>query len=250
MKFLTMCLCNSAFFLNVAEGANNRDVITRTFTVQLGATRVIYNPESSGATLTVTNQQNYPMLVQSEVLSEDQKSRAPFIITPPLFRLDAQQSSKLRIVRTGGNFPEDRETLQWICVKGIPPKNDDIWARDTSGKESSQDSISLQLQFSVNSCIKMFIRPSSLKGNPDDFANRIYWEKHGDKLKGNNPTPFYMNISELSVGNKKISHRHYIPPFSSYEFDYPKSATGQIQWRVMTDYGISGKNNQAAIKNH
>ncbi|NPE97657.1 Dr fimbrial biogenesis chaperone DraB, partial [Escherichia coli] len=69
--------------------------------------------------------QDYPMLVQSEVLSEDQKSPAPFVVTPPLFRLDGQQSSRLRIVRTGGEFPSDRESLQWICVKGIPPKEDD-----------------------------------------------------------------------------------------------------------------------------
>ncbi|MDO2495886.1 fimbria/pilus periplasmic chaperone [Escherichia coli] len=27
-----------------------------------------------------------------------------------------------RIVRTGGDFSVDRESLQWICIKGIPPK--------------------------------------------------------------------------------------------------------------------------------
>lgn len=44
------------------------------------------------------------MLVQSEVLAENQKDPAPFVVTPPLFRLDALQSSRLRIVRTGVFF--------------------------------------------------------------------------------------------------------------------------------------------------
>lgn len=65
---------------------------------------MIYNLDSSGASLTVMNDLDYPMLVQSEVLAENQKDPAPFVVTPPLFRLDALQSSRLRIVRTGGGF--------------------------------------------------------------------------------------------------------------------------------------------------
>lgn len=63
------------------------------------------------------------------------KKYCTFIITPPLFRLDALQSSRLRIVKTEGAFPIDRESLQWICVKAIPPKYEDKWAKEeVSGK--------------------------------------------------------------------------------------------------------------------
>lgn len=58
---------------------------TRTFGVRLGATRVIYDPDSVGQTLSVDNPQDYPMLVQSRAYSEDMKNRAPFVITPPYF---------------------------------------------------------------------------------------------------------------------------------------------------------------------
>lgn len=36
---------------------------TQTFSVKLGGSRIIHNPDSAGATLTVSNPQNFPMLV-------------------------------------------------------------------------------------------------------------------------------------------------------------------------------------------
>lgn len=121
---------------------------------------MIYSLESPGATLTVINNHNYPMLVQSVVLTEGKQKYAPFIVTPPLFRLDALQSSRLKVIRTGGDFPNDRESIQWLCVKGIPPKEDDKWAED----QKIINKVSLHVQFSINNCVKLFIRPESVKG--------------------------------------------------------------------------------------
>lgn len=222
------------------------DVSSQTFSLHLGATRVIYDPASSGATLTVLNDHEYPILVQSEVLAENQKDRAPFVVTPPLFRLDGLQSSRLRIVRTGGTFAEDRESLQWLCVKGIPPKEDDKWAEDAKGKKA--DRVSLQVQFSVSSCIKLLIRPSAVKGHPDDVAGKVEWHKAGNKLTGNNPTPFYINLQELKVGGKAVRNLHYIPPYSSYEYELPAGASGKVQWKVITDYGGTSNLFESGLK--
>ncbi|MDI8993129.1 fimbria/pilus periplasmic chaperone, partial [Salmonella enterica subsp. enterica serovar Anatum] len=41
---------------------------------------------------------------------------APFMVTPPLFRLNGGQKNVLRIIRTGGNLPEDRESLYWLDI--------------------------------------------------------------------------------------------------------------------------------------
>ncbi|MEB7742644.1 fimbria/pilus periplasmic chaperone, partial [Escherichia coli] len=114
------------------DGVKNTTV--NTFSLQLGATRLIYDPDASGETLTIFNHQDYPVLVQSEVLKEDRTGGAPFVVTPPLFRLDGQQSSRLRIIRTGGNFPTDRESLQWLCVKSVPPRAEDKWAEEQDEK--------------------------------------------------------------------------------------------------------------------
>lgn len=212
------------------------ETTSKVFSLHLGVTRVVYNLDSSGETLTIINDQDYPMLVQSEVLTEDQKSRAPFVVTPPLFRLDGLQSSRLRIVRTGGTFPSDRESLQWVCVKGIPPKEGDKWAKEAD-KKTSANKVALQMQISVSSCIKLFVRPSAVKGHPDDVAGQVEWQKSGGKLKGVNPTPFFINLSELRVGGKEVKRVHYIAPFSSYEYTLPAGAAGKVQWQVITDYG-------------
>ncbi|MWN56088.1 fimbria/pilus periplasmic chaperone, partial [Escherichia coli] len=224
------------------------DVSSKIFSLHLGATRIIYDPDSTGATITVMNDLDYPMLVQSEVLAEDKKNRAPFMVSPPLFRLDGLQSSRLRIVRTGGTFPYDRESLQWLCVKGIPPKADDKWAEDRVGKHQA-DKMSLQAQFSVNSCIKMFIRPSAInKGHPEDVAKQVKWFKSGDKLKGINPTPYFINLSILRIGEKEVKKRNYIAPFSSQEYEFPSGSIGKIQWQVITDYGGKSRLFEAEYK--
>lgn len=51
---------------------------TKLFSVKLGATRVIYHAGTAGATLSVSNPQNYPILVQSSVKAADKVRLLPF----------------------------------------------------------------------------------------------------------------------------------------------------------------------------
>lgn len=62
--------------------------------VIVGGTRVVYNSEKREASISVKNpEKSIPYLIQSWVESENGSTamKAPFIITPPLFRLDAEQ---------------------------------------------------------------------------------------------------------------------------------------------------------------
>lgn len=53
----------------------------------------------------------------------------------------------------------------------------------------------------MNNCIKVFVRPDTIKGHPEDFADKVTWSKKGTTvLEANNPTPFYLNIKELNIG--------------------------------------------------
>lgn len=71
------------FPLHSAVADTKIDTTSKTFILHLGATRVIYDLSGNGSTLSVVNEQDYPMLVQSEVLTEDRKGKAPFVVTPP-----------------------------------------------------------------------------------------------------------------------------------------------------------------------
>ncbi|EDS3841758.1 fimbria/pilus periplasmic chaperone [Citrobacter portucalensis] len=247
---LLATLCASGLFplQGVAAEEQKIERSSQEFGVKLSATRVIYAPDSVGQTLSISSPQDYPMLVQSRVFAEDMKSKAPFVVTPPLFRLDGQQQTNLRIVRTGGDFAKDRESLQWLCVKGIPPKADDLWAKDKEGKSTVNKTISLNLQVSVDNCIKLFVRPESIKGHPDDVASSLSWFRQGTRLKAVNDTPFYMNLSSLKVGGVDIPDVHYISPFSSYTFSLPKSVSGKVSWTIVTDYGGVSNVYQADVK--
>ncbi|AIJ07440.1 MULTISPECIES: fimbria/pilus periplasmic chaperone [Edwardsiella] len=232
----TCCALSMSSLQSLAAEKPNIEQNSQEFAVKLGATRVIYAPSSMGQTLSVSNPLDYPMLIQSRVYGEDMKSKAPFVVTPPLFRLDGQQQSNLRIIRTGGDFAKDRESLQWLCIKGLPPKEGDLW-NNKKGKIESHKVVSLNLQVSIDSCIKLFVRPESIKGHPEDVASSLSWSQQDTNLKAMNNTPFYMNLASLKVGNVNISNVHYIPPFSSYTFHLPKGVSGMVSWSIVTDYG-------------
>ncbi|EPF0317271.1 fimbria/pilus periplasmic chaperone [Enterobacter chuandaensis] len=248
---LLSALVTSMCFLpgSVIASTSDMETSTQSFSVRLGTTRVIYDPDSNGTTLSVVNPQNYPILLQSEVLGEDMKSKAPFIVTPPLMRLDAFQQSRLRIVRTGGNFAEDRETMQWICAKGIPPKADDAWANTEKKNQSAKNKVTMNVQLSINNCIKLLVRPSSVKGTPSAIAQNVKWTKEGSKLKGKNDSPFYINLTSLSLGNKSISDTHYIAPYSSYLYDIKGlNNSNQVSWKIINDYGGESPEYKKTIK--
>lgn len=246
-----LSLC-SVVYLSIANTAyavnNNTEISAKTFSIRLGVSRLIYNPESKGATLSVTNDQNYPILVQSEILSEDQEKKAPFVVTPPLFRLDGEQTTRLRVLRVGGTFPSDRESLQWLCVKGIPPKEGDKWAESKNQNGNEGSKIAMQVQFSVKNCIKMFIRPEGIKGQSNEAAGQVVWHISEGKLRATNPTPFYINLSDLKVDGTIINDRPYIAPFSTSYYSLPTHTPKKVQWKVINDYGGESKLYELKLK--
>ncbi|EAB8479932.1 molecular chaperone [Salmonella enterica subsp. enterica] len=206
--------------------------------VTLGATRVIYPLNGKGVSLSVTNPRDFPVLVKSSVLDEGQKKEAPFIVTPPLFRLDGGQQNALNITRTGGDYPADRESINWVCVQGIPPEPDSAWAGDE--KQGSDKKVSMSVQVIISSCIKLFVRPESVSGNPVRVADKVSWKVSGKILTAANSTPFYMNVSSLTFNGAKLNiARSYIPPFAEEKIPLPAGAAtkGTLKWEVIGDYG-------------
>lgn len=208
---------------------------SKIFKLKLGATRVIYNPDASGAALSVSNQQDYPILIQSKVYMEDKKSLAPFIVTPPLFRLEAGQQTRLRIVRTGGAVVPDRESLKWLCVGGIPPKDTDVWADNEAGKSSKP--VILNLEVRAHNCIKLLVRPSGVKGTPMNAAADLTWRRQENNISVHNASPFYMNLSSVTVGGKTVKDLDYVAPFAERSFTLPEGASGKVEWKIITDVG-------------
>ncbi|MBF4180638.1 fimbrial biogenesis chaperone, partial [Lelliottia nimipressuralis] len=81
----------------------------------VGGTRVVFFGNKKEVPLTVTNSQNSSVyLIRSWVESNDKAVAAPFIITPPLFRIDPGQENALRIAQSSNTLPQDKESLFWV----------------------------------------------------------------------------------------------------------------------------------------
>lgn len=214
----------------LAQGADlQTDINSRSFSVNLGATRIVYPQKSSGEQLSVSNLQDYPILVQSSVTGEDNKSAAPFLVTPPLFRLEAHQQSRLRVIRTDDNLPTDRESLFWMCVKAVPPSDDDA--------TTAPEKVSLAINMAVNTCEKILYRPSGLKGTAEEAAGSLEWSRHNNTLQVFNKTPFYMNLKSLIIGKTELHEVSYISPYGQVSWSIPAGADGDVIWTVINDQG-------------
>lgn len=138
--------------------------------IVMGGTRVVYQEGKREAAISVTNADTHsPYLVQSwvENYAENNKSRVPFIVTPPLFRLDPEQQNVLRINYIGGTLPTDRESVFWLNVKSIAP--------------TKKDEVN-KLQVNIKSKFKIFYRPNGLPGEPADAWRKVTFKIEGSRL--------------------------------------------------------------------
>ncbi len=201
--------------------------------VDIGGTRVVYDGAKKEAALSVSNPDSVPYLIQSWLEYPDSKDKSvPFIITPPLYRLDRGQQNIMRIVRTG-SLPENKESMFWLSVKTIP------------AAERKNNS----LQIAIKTRIKLLYRPAALKGQvPEDSANKLSWKRSGNQLAVSNPTNFYMNFNQITVAGKDVPEPTYVAPGATATFALPPGvASGPVTFKIINDYGGVGPIHHAAI---
>lgn len=167
--------------------------------VVIGATRVVVPAKSGEATVRLSNQSAQPALVEAWIDSGDAHStpdnaNAPFLITPPLFRIEPNKDQSLRILFAPASqpLPNDRESLFWLNVLEIPPKPGGVAADSNT------------LQFAIRSRLKLFYRPANLPGDPlkapDSLTFKTATNAQGALLEVHNPTPYFITIAKLVFG--------------------------------------------------
>ncbi|ECI3851236.1 fimbria/pilus periplasmic chaperone [Salmonella enterica subsp. enterica serovar Portland] len=200
--------------------------------VIIGGTRVVYPGDKKETSISVKNPDKYSYLIQAWV-DNNANEKAPFIITPPLFRLGATEDNALRIIRTGGQLPEDRESMYWMNIKTIPATE-------------KQDNVNT-LQIAIKTRLKLIYRPQSLTATPETQASKLIWQRSGQRLIVNNPTPYYMNFSVVNVGNSMVKDATYVAPMSTATFTLPTNATGDVSWKIISDFGAAGNEYHAHL---
>lgn len=193
-------------------------------------TRLIYPGNQSSLNVQLNNQDSSPALVQSWIEDKQgSQAQVPFIITPPVTRVEGNQGQTLRITFTGTQaLPQDRESLYYFNLLDIPPKPGKAYLKDNPN----------YLQFSVRSRLKLFYRPSNLPYPPAEAYKKVTWLAKGGKLWADNPTPYYLTFTQATVGGKSAPKAVMVAPFSQGEFDVKGVNNGQkVKWSLINDYG-------------
>ncbi|EMO4452096.1 molecular chaperone [Klebsiella michiganensis] len=198
--------------------------------VVTGGTRLIYPGGKKESSLSVTNNDATPYLIQSWV--ESNKGAAPFLLTPPLFRLEGEQQTRLRVIYSGG-LPENKESMFWMNIKAIPSSQAKAGANT--------------LQIAIKTRIKLIYRPKSIEGTPEMVTEQLRWTRSGNTLQVMNPTAFYMNFAEVKVGGVEVKEANWVGPGETARFQLPGVSAGALQWKLINDYGGTGALHHATL---
>lgn len=215
--------------------------------VVIGTTRVVFNADKPITTVQLQNTGTAPSLIQSwldfsEFNAVETGKKAPFIITPPVTRIEADTRQTLRIRYTGEPLAQDRETLFYLNILDVPPK---------PKKEQLAESGNY-IQFAVRSRLKFFFRPANLPYSVNNAYEKVTWHIIDKKLVAKNPTPYFITYSGLSLLAKNAAQQDLeeggmVAPFSEHSFQLSKQPlqADSVEWHLINDYGGSQKGRSA-----
>lgn len=184
--------------------------------VVIAGTRVVYPAQEKEVTVSLDNAAQRPALVQLWIDDGDQDTppelaKAPFVVTPPLLRIDGGEKQALRIRFTGPAQPADRESVFWLNMLEIPP---------------SSDSTEERLELAFRTRIKLFYRPAGLPGDAATAHRQLQWSvlqgAQEVTLRVHNPTPWHVSFAEIGLQSGSVQAGHagsgMVAPRSSQTF--------------------------------
>nr|WP_050879373.1 fimbria/pilus periplasmic chaperone [Yersinia frederiksenii] len=208
-------------------------VVSAHASVVISGTRVIYLADQKEVTVKVTNTGTGPVVLQSWIDSGDinakpETLKVPFVLTPPINRVEPNKSQTLRVSYTGGVLPTDKESVFWLNVLEIPAK----------GTNNSNQNY---LQMAFRSRIKLFYRPEGLSSKPENAAQSLIWTKTPQGLKVTNPTPFHVSLVSVAVnggGKQNEVEGDMVSPKGSLSFKLPVMTLGtKVDFDYVNDFG-------------
>ncbi|EOZ9390996.1 fimbria/pilus periplasmic chaperone [Enterobacter cancerogenus] len=192
--------------------------------ISIQGTRVIYPKDARQISMSISNSSlSEHFLVQSWVETASGQKTQDFVITPPLYLSKPGNENLLRLIRTGGQLPNDRESLYYFIAKAIPTVDEEKRGLNT-------------IHIAAATRIKLFVRPSGLNLSPDKAPAALIFYRAGNKMRIYNPTPYYLTLSGMSIGNKSMQDV-MVAPVSSMFVPLPANVGNKLIFRTINDYG-------------
>lgn len=218
---LSICFCQPVFASVVMTGS-----------------RVIYPSDAKSVDVQLKNNDDFPYVIQAWFDSGDKEStpttgKAPFVVTPPTFRIAAKDGQVLRIFFTGGNsFPQDRESIFYFNFLQVPPGN-------LGGDKGNQMLVLLKNR------LKLFYRPATLKANKKKIFDYLKFSNiTSSNIRITNTSPYYISLSTVAVRNTVAKEKApMIAPFAAVDVALTAGkAAGSAQGihiGLVNDYGAT-----------
>lgn len=162
--------------------------------VILSSTRVIYPQTDREVTVRLESKNQKPVLLQVWLDDGDENStpaagNVPFVVTPPVFRMEPGQQQVIRLAYTGEALPAERESLFWFNALEVPAQ--------VQGEAQNQ------LQMAFRSRIKVFFRPPNLPYEVTSSPGKLQWShastEQGQMLEVYNPTPYHVSFDQIEM---------------------------------------------------
>ena len=199
------------------------------------STRVIFHSDERRISFPIKNEENYNMIFHALVLNRERDSFSNyFIASPELIHLKKQSTETAQIVRIGGKFPEDRESLFVLQGHFLP-------AQKNGESESSEMTLSYVMQ------MKMFYRPAKLRASfdaIDDVSDQLDFDVDGKSLTIKNKSPYFITLNYLETDKEVVpipDNRSMIDPFGQVSLDLKNFDIKQIRWSLLNDGGYATK---------
>ena len=200
----------------------------------VNGTRVIYYESNKDVAVQLTNTGDASALVQAwlddgDINSTPENANVPFLLSPPVSKINPLSGQQLRIKKLPYAFAADRESLYYLNILDIPAT-----AADKKGKNT--------LQLALKTRLKFFYRPNALaKLSTEAIYQQVTYQRVGQQITIKNSSPFYFTVAAITPQNKK--QPNYIEPVMVAPFAQStvttKTSMGNQQLQVIyvDDYG-------------
>ncbi|POT55718.1 hypothetical protein C3432_22070 [Citrobacter amalonaticus] len=212
-------------------------------------TRLIINEKDREASFTIYNEGINPALLKlwtekDNIFERPEAIKTPFMVLPPIFRLEGKTSRAVRIQFTGDRhtLPADRESLFWLNTLEVPP------VADNNGSRGA-------LQVAFRTRVKLFWRPTALANiSLEESIRKLHISSSdcgGDRcLLVKNNSPLHVTLISLTLNDgveiKQLPDDGLLAPLSTKTVFLPHNTKGNGTVKAFSwidDYGVNNTYN-------
>ncbi|MBN3790747.1 fimbria/pilus periplasmic chaperone [Burkholderia sp. Ac-20353] len=201
-------------------------------------TRFVYTSDARALAISARNLGDAPILVQAwlddgRADADPSVMRVPFVVTPPLTRVEPKQRLAFRVQAVGQELPADRESRYWINLLEVPPA-------------AEHDDNTLRIAYRLR--MKVLFRPIGLAGTPREAPDRLRWTlaaaQSQSSLVATNPSPYYVTLTRVETRGAALALAGGaidVAPFGQVEIPLgvpPGTGPDEIVFDAVGDDGV------------